>query len=119
MSFNDFMNNVRQLDNRSSQWIIRHFYTLFFQAILAIIFIAVFVNALKLIDINVDLHKTDLVERLLLNQTINTFLIVVLLLFNSFWMLYIFSSILKLRGILKNIDFNLSRRRNDSKNKDL
>lgn len=118
MSFNDIMNTVRQWDNRTSQWIIRHFYILFFEAILVIIFVAVFINSLKIIDFSVDISKSNLVERLMLAQSINTLLIVVLLLFNSFWMLYIFSSLLKLRSILKNIDFNLSRRRNDQKGKD-
>ena len=45
MSFNDFMNKVRQWDNRTAQWIIRHFYILFFEMILVAIFIGVFVNA--------------------------------------------------------------------------
>jgi hypothetical protein len=111
MSFNDFMNRVRQWDNRHQQGIIRHFYILFFEAILVAIFVGVFINTLKIIDINVDIHKGDLVERLLLTQSINTLLIVILLLFNSFWTLYIFSSLLRLRSVLKNIDFNLSRSR--------
>ena len=110
MGFNDFMNRVRQWDNRTSQWIIRHFYILFFEAILVAIFVGVFVNTLKIIDVNMDLHKDSVIERLLMAQSVNTLLIVILLLFNSFWMLYIFSSLLKLRSLLRNIDFNLSRR---------
>ena len=115
MGFNDFMNKVRQWDNRSAQWIIRHFYILFFEVILVLIFLAAFANTLKVIDAGVDLNKNSVIERLLMTQSVNTLLIVILLLFNSFWMLYIFSSLLRLRSLLKNIDFNLSRRRQDQR----
>ncbi len=122
MGFNDFTNTLRQWDNRSSQWFIRHFYLLFFEIMLVAIFVAVFVNTLKIIDINTDLHHltspASPIERLMFTQTINTLLIVILLLFNSFWMLYIFSSLLRLRSLLKNIDFNLSKRRNDRRSND-
>ena len=123
MGFNDFSNTLRQWDNRSSQWFIRHFYMLFFEIILVAIFVAVFVNTLKIIDINADMHHVGagegtVVERLMFTQTINTLLIVILLLFNSFWMLYIFNSLLRLRALLKNIDFNLGKRRQDRKYND-
>ena len=115
---NDFMNKVRQWDNRMAQWMIKHFYILFFEIILVGIFVAVFINTIKIIDINADIQKASILERLLMAQSVNTLLIVVLLLFNSFWILYIFSSLLKLRGTLKSIDFNLSRRRDDGRHKD-
>ncbi len=118
MSYQDFMNKIRQWDNRSAQWIVRHFYLLFFEFILVIIFVATFANSLKIIDVSIDAQKSTILEKLLMAQTVNTLLIVILLLFNSFWILYIFSSILKLRSVLKNIDFNLSHRRNDQKPKD-
>ena len=118
MSFNDTMNKVRQWDNRMAQWMVRHFYILFFEIILVAIFVAVFVNALKIIDVSVDIHKNNLIERILMTQSVNTLLIVILLLFNSFWMLYIFSSLLRLRTLLRNIDFNLSRRRADQRKDD-
>ncbi len=122
MGFNDLTNTLRQWDNRSSQWFIRHFYIFFFEIILVAIFVAVFVNTLKIIDINTDLHRLSSpaspLERLMFTQSINTLLIVILLLFNSFWMLYIFSSLLRLRSLLKNIDFNLSKRRNDRRYND-
>lgn len=122
MGFNDFSNTLRQWDNRSSQWFIRHFYMLFFEIILVAIFVAVFVNTLKIIDINSDMSHlatpASPLDRLMLTQSINTLLIVILLLFNSFWMLYIFNSLLRLRSLLKNIDFNLGKRRNDRRNND-
>ena len=121
MSFNDFMNKVRQWDNRTAQWVVRHFYILFFEVILVAIFIGMFINAIKLVDIGMDIHKNDIIERLLLNQSVNTLLITILLLFNSFWLLYIFGGLLRVRNLLKNIDFNLGRRpdqRNIPRNKE-
>ena len=50
-------------------------------------------------------------ERLLLQQSINTLIIVFLLLLNSFWMLYVFNEIMRMRAVLKDINFGLSRRR--------
>ena len=110
MSFQSFMNKVRQIDNRSAQWISKHFYLLFFEIVLVIIFLVFFVNVIKSIDLSVDVAKGNLQERMLFNQDVFVALIVILLLFNSFWMLYIFNSILRLRGILRNIDYNLTRR---------
>ena len=118
MKYSDFMNKVRQWDNKAAQWMIRHFYILFFEIILVIIFVAVFINALKIIDISSDINHGNLTERILMTQSFNTLLIVILMLFNSFWILYIFSSLTRLRGVLKNIDFNLSKRRDDYRHKD-
>lgn len=116
MKSNDFMNKVRQWDNKASQWMIKHFYLLFFEFILVGIFIAVFINALKVIDISTDITHATISERLLSSISGNILLLVILLLFNSFWMLYIFSSLIRMRSTLKSIDFNLSRRRDDSRN---
>ena len=113
MSFNDFMNKVRHWDNRSVMWINRHFYMLFFEFVLVIIFIAFFVNTLKTVDLSMDVAGGNTIERLLFNQSVFTLLIVILLLFNSFWTLYIFNSILRLRSILKNIEYALTRRRSE------
>ena len=118
MGFEEFMTKVRQWDNKMAQWTMRHFYILFFEAILAVIFIAVFINAIKVIDVSFDMQKAHILERLLMTQSVNTLLIVILLLFNSFWILYIFNSLIRLRGLLKNIDFNLSRRRNENPSKE-
>ena len=113
MNFMDFMNKVRQWDNRSAQWMMKHFYMLFFEFILVGVFVFFFMNTFKVIDASDQISKFDPVSNLLLAQTTNTSLIVILLLFNSFWMLYIFNSILRLRGVLKNIEYNLSRKRTD------
>ena len=118
MSFNNVMNKIRQWDNRSAQWMMRHFYMLFFEFILVGVFVFFFMNTFKIIDASDHIPKYDIQKSLLLAQTSNTSLIVVLLLCNSFWMLYIFNSILRLRGVLKNIDYNLSRRRTDRRDTD-
>jgi hypothetical protein len=117
MSFNDFMNKVRQWDNRSAQWMMKHFYMIFFEFILVGVFVFFFMNTFKIIDAS-DRIPSDAISHLVLAQTINQSLLVILLLFNSFWMLYIFNSILRLRGVLKNIDYNLSRRRTDRRDND-
>ncbi len=109
------MNKVRQWDNKAAQWMIKHFYLLFFEFILVGIFVAVFINSLKIIDVTSDISHASITDRVLLTISNNTLLLVILLLFNSFWMLYIFSSLIRMRGILKNIEFNLSRRRDDNR----
>ncbi len=121
MRFSEVMNKVRQWDNRINQMFIRHFYMLFFEVILVGICVGVFINALKIINLNTDLEKLQIAsftDRVLMAQSVNTLLIVILLLFNSFWVLYIFSSLLRLRTLLRNIDFNLSRRRGDHRSKE-
>ncbi|MFA5088216.1 MAG: hypothetical protein WC552_04195 [Candidatus Omnitrophota bacterium] len=115
MPFNDFMSKVRQWDNRSAKWITRHFYLLFFEIVLVIIFLAFFVNTMKTIDISVSVSENNIGERLLASQAVNLSIIVMLMLLNSFWMLYIFNSILRLRAILSDMNYNLNKRRDCSK----
>ena len=115
MSTNDLMYKVRQWDNRAAQWMGRHFYIILFEAIIAIIFIFAFINALKLLDASFDIHKANIADRLLFNQSVNIVLIVMLLILIALGVLNIINSNLRLRGVLKNIEFNLSKRRTDNK----
>mgnify|MGYP003527606599 CR=1 FL=1 len=115
MSFGDIMNKIRQWDNRSAQWMMKHFYMLFFEFILVGVFVFFFMNSFKVIDASDHISKYDAIGSLVLAQTTNTSLIVILLLFNSFWMLYIFNSILRLRGVLRNIEYQLTKRADRSK----
>ncbi|MBF0122898.1 MAG: hypothetical protein HQL21_05780 [Candidatus Omnitrophica bacterium] len=112
------MNNVRQWDSRSSQWFARHFYVLFFEIILIGVFVFLFANIISVININADIDKNTIIERLLLAQNISTLLILFLLIINSFLMLFLFSGFLRIRSILKNMDFNLSRRTADRRHND-
>ncbi|MBF0504715.1 MAG: hypothetical protein HQL14_06385 [Candidatus Omnitrophica bacterium] len=118
MANGNFMSRVKQWDNRAAQWMSRHFYIILFEAILAVIFIMAFINALRILDSSFDIHKDAVIDRLLLSQSINTTLIVMLLLLISLGVLNIINTNSRLRGTLKNIEFNLSRRRSDHKPQD-
>ena len=107
------MNRVRQFDNRSNQWFMRHFYVLFFEMILIAAFVLFFVLSLNTITTTTEIQRTSITEKLLLNQNYLGLLIVFLMLLNSFWMLFMFSGMLKIRNVLKNIDYNLSRNKSD------
>lgn len=111
MGLNDFMAKVRYWDNRSAKWMMRHFYILFFEVFLVSIFVWCFINNLKLIDVSSSVSQSNLMERLLLTQTINGVITLVLLLLNSFWMLFIFGNIIRFRSLLKEISFHLSKRK--------
>ena len=109
MAFSDVMNKVRYWDNRSAKWMMRHFYILFFEFVLVAIFLVFFANVLHVINLGADVEKNNNIEQLLLIQSVNGLIIVILLLLNSFWMLYMFSSIIRFRSILKEISFNTSK----------
>ena len=114
MGFEDYMSKIRYWDNRSAKWMMRHFYILFFEVFLVVIFFAFFVNVIQVINIGADVSKNNLIERLLMSNSVSTLIIVLLLLLNSFWMLYMFSSIIRLRTILREMNFNLSKRPRNS-----
>ena len=109
MAYSDFMKKVRYWDNLTARWILRHFYLMFFQIVLVIIFVGWFINTLQVIDISFETGKYDVLERLLLTQSINTSIIVLLAILNSFWLLYLFNGIQRLRSILKDISYNTSK----------
>ena len=111
MSFNEFMSKVRYWDNQSVKWIMKHFYILFFEIVLVVIFLGFFVCSLKVIDLSVRISKDNVVENLVLAQTISLLILVFLILMNSFWMLYMFNGIIRIRTTLRDISFNLNRRR--------
>jgi len=110
MSYQDFMNKVRYFDNLAAKWILRHFYILFFEILLVALFLIFFFNTVQFIDYSVDIGKENVVERLLLTQTVYTLVIVLLLLLNSFWMLYIFNCLMRIQNGLKDLNFNLTKR---------
>ena len=118
MNFQDFMNSVKKLDKRSSQWFVRHFYVIFFEIILVVVFFLFFVVTINTLNTAADARYRTGVEQLLINQSIIGLLVLFLLLLNSFWILFMFSGILRQSNILKNIDFNLSRRGSDRRNDD-
>jgi len=115
MANNDFMNKVKQWDNRAAQWMGRHFYIILFEAILAIIFLFAFINALKILNISFDVQKNSVTDQLLLTQSFNSTLIVMLLLLIALGILNLINNNSRLRSVLKNIEFNLSKRRTDQR----
>ena len=115
MSFDDFMAKVRHWDSHFARWMMRHFYILFFEAVLVIVFFWYLFTLLKGIDAASQVSPSDVTQQLLLTQSTTTLIIALLLLLNSFWMLYIFNHMDRLRVILKDISYNLSRRRDDRK----
>ena len=115
MLSNDLLNKLRQWDNRAAQWMGRHFYIILFQLILLGIFLLAFNNALKILNISFDIHKDNITDQLLLTQSINSTLVVVVLLLIALAVLNIINTNSRLRSILKNIEFNLSKRRSDQK----
>jgi len=112
------MNRVKQWDNRAAQWMGRHFYIILFEIILAIIFVFAFINGLKILNINFNIQKYSVTDQLLLAQSFNSILIVMLLILISLGILNIVNANSRLRGVLKNIEFNLSKRRSDTKLQD-
>jgi len=115
MSINNLMYKIKQWDNRAAQWMGRHFYIILFEIILITIFLFAFINALKILNISFNIDKNNTTDQLLLVQSLNTSLIVMLLILIALGVLNIINNNSRLRGALKNIEFNLSKRRNDQK----
>ena len=115
MAHKEFMTKIRYWDNLTAKWLMRHFYFMFFQIVLFVIFLFWFVNMFNVIDTNYQISQTSALERAIMTQSINTTIIVLLLLLNSFWMLYIFNGIQRLTNILKDISYNINRLRIQNK----
>ncbi|MCC6758288.1 MAG: hypothetical protein IT395_01510 [Candidatus Omnitrophica bacterium] len=113
MSFSDFMNKVRQWDMKAARWMMRHFYILFFEFVLLVIFCFFLYGTYRTIDVAHSASATSVTEQLLVQQATGTSMIIILMLLNSFWMLYMFSEVTRLRTILKDISFYQSRRKSN------
>jgi hypothetical protein len=118
MNLNDLMNKIKQWNYRAEQWLGRHFYILLFEAILSIIFLFAFINLIKLIILSFNVSPVSVSDQLLLAESINTSLIVMLLILLSLGVLNLINGNTRFRNILKNIEFNLSKRRSDQKSQD-
>jgi len=111
MSFDDFMAKIRYWDNRCARWMMRHFYIIFFEFVLVAIFFIFFFNTFRALDIFASVPSDDVIGNLLIQQNTHTLIIIVLLLLNSFWMLFMFNGLNRLRILLKDINFTLMRRK--------
>jgi hypothetical protein len=118
MAYSDFLNKVKQWDYRAAQWMGRHFYIILFEAILVIIFLFAFINALKILNASFSVQRNNVPEQLLLAQSFNSILIVMLLILIALGIFNIINSNSRLRSTLKNIEFNLSKRRTDQKSQE-
>ncbi len=108
MAYKDFMQKVRHWDNLTAKWFLRHFYFMFFQIVLIVVFIFWFINLFSLIDSIFHAGRNNL-EQILLNQSVNTTILVFLLLLNSFWLLFIFNGMQRVTTLLKDISYYTSR----------
>ena len=115
MAFKDLMTTIRYLDNLAAKWLMRHFYFMFFQIALFVIFLFWFVNMFHVIDISYQVSRSSVLERAVMTQSINVTIIVLLLLLNSFWMLYIFNGIQRLANLLKDMNYNINRLRDKNR----
>ena len=109
MAFKNFMSKIRYWDNLTAKWLMRHFYFMFFQIVLFIVFLFWFVNMFNVIDINDQASKSSILERSAMTQSVNATIMVLLLLLNSFWMLYVFKGIQSMMNLLKDINYNIHR----------
>jgi len=110
MAFKDFMVKIRYWDNLTAKWLMRHFYFMFFQIVLFIVFLFWFVNMFNVIDVNYQITRSSSVlERAMITQSINTTIMVLLLLLNSFWMLFIFKGIQRLVNLLRDVNYSINR----------
>ena len=111
MGFEEFMSKVKYLDNLVARWLMRHFYVMFFQIVLVAIFVFWFINLFSVIDTSTQVPHDDNLQRMISVQSIHSSIIVFLMLLNSFWLLFMFNSILNLRNILKDISYHISKLR--------
>jgi len=111
MKYQEFLNKVRHIDTQLAKWIMRHFYFMFFQIALFIIFLFWFVNMFNVLDASAQIPERGVLERLLYTQSINITIIVFIMLMNSFWLLYMFNALQRSLSVLKDINFHISRLR--------
>ncbi len=103
------MTKIRYWDNLTAKWLMRHFYFMFFQIALFIIFLFWFVNMFNVIDVNDQSSRSSVLERAVMTQSVNSTIMALLLLLNSFWMLYVFNGIQRITNLLKDINYNIHR----------
>src|SRR5882672_7272750 len=101
MANNDFFNKIRQWDNRAAQWMGRHFYIILFEVILIIIFLFTFINALKILNTSFEVSKNSVTDRLLLTQSVNSTMVVMLLLLISLGVLNLINNNSRIRNSIK------------------
>ena len=87
----------------------RHFYIMFFQIILVTIIFFWFVNTISTIDLSQQSQHGTLAEKILVNMSSNMTILVFLVILNSFWLLFMFNGLIRLRSTIRDIHYSLSR----------
>ena len=116
MSSSPFISKIRHLDNIIAKWLMRHFYFIFFQIILVGIFVYWFTTTFKIIDLG-RIPKNNLTEHILTTQATSLNVIVLLMIVNSFWLLYMFNCIMRIMYTQRDMSYTLSRMRHQNKPK--
>ena len=111
MKYRDLLIKIRRWDNLTAKWFMRHFYFMFFQIVLVAIFVFWFINLFGVIDTVLAPAEQTNLEKILATQSINLTIIVFLMLLNSFWFLFVFNNIQRMRTLLKDMSYHLSRLR--------
>lgn len=106
---NGFINKIRYWDNLAAKWMMRHFYIMFFQIILVTIIFFWFVNTISTIDLSQQSQHGTLAEKILVNMSSNMTILVFLVILNSFWLLFMFNGLIRLRSTIRDIHYSLSR----------
>ena len=115
MSYKSMLTKIRYLDNLVAKWMLKHFYFLFFQIVLTCIFVFWFTNILKTIDLNFQTSHNNIIENILLSQSNSHNIMVLIMILNSFWLLYIFNCLQKQTNILNEIKYHIIRQKNRNK----
>jgi len=116
MPYKDFMNKVRYWDNLTARWILRHFYFMFFQIVLVVAFLIWFVTTINVIDLGFQIKESSINDRFSMILSVNSLILVFLVLLNSFWLLFLFNGMQRMIGILKDMSYNISRLRANNRN---
>ncbi|MFT5386973.1 MAG: hypothetical protein ACI9F2_001184 [Lysobacterales bacterium] len=115
MASSSFISKIRHFDNVTAKWLMRHFYFIFFQIILVILFLFWFTNLFSIIDFNIGVPNKTFTDTILTNQATTLSVMVFLMLLNSFWMLYMFNCIIRIMHTQKDMSYTLSRMRHQKK----
>lgn len=115
MNLKALVKKLQYLDHKTARWLMRHFYFTFFQLVLLVVFVFWFRNLLDVIDISFHRTEETTIEASLHSMNVNSTIVCVLLLLNSFWMLYILNAMQRLANLIKDVSYNINRLRAERK----
>lgn len=107
----DLFKNIRYWDQQISKWLMRYFYFFFFHIILFIIFINLIINIFRSSHYEASDDIAVNLQKMLSMQNYNIMLMVFLMILNSFWLLNLLQTLMRIVGQLKDSNYHLSRLR--------